>query len=110
MAYKLNLPADAPQRTPYQFARFLFLSILVGWTTLRALLIYRFVPPPHFTVELGLLLLRGLPRDILLALILIAPVVGWFLIAPQRWYIERRQRSLFWFFASLVVLIHVILL
>src|SRR6187549_3723940 len=110
MAYKLKSTADAPQRTPYQFVVFVFLSVLAGWTLLRAVLILRYVPPPHFTPEIGQLLVCGLAGDFLAALILILPVVGWFLIVPQRWYIERWQRFFFWCFASLVAVIHVTLL
>jgi len=110
MAYTHNSPADAPQRTPYQFALFLFLSIVIAWTALRALLIYRFVPAPHFTRELGELLLHGFKLDAFVALILVVPVLGWFLIVPQRWYIERWQRFFFWFIASVVALVHVTLM
>jgi len=110
MAYKPTLPEDVPQRTPYRFVLFLLLAALTGWTALRALLIAHFVPPPHFTPELGHVLWRGLQRDALVALILIVPVLGWFLVVPQRWYIERWQRFFFWLLTALVVLVHVTLL
>jgi len=110
MTYKRTLPEDAPQRTPYQFVLFLLLAALVGWTALRALLIYSFVPPPHFTPELGDVLWRGFQRDAFVALILLVPVLAWFLVVPQRWYIERWQRFFFWLVAALVFLSHVTLL
>jgi len=110
MAYKLKSATEAPQRTPYQFVLFVFLCVLAGWTLLRVVLIFRFVPPPYLTPEIGQLLVSGLAGDFLAALVLILPVVGWFLIVPQRWYIERWQRFLFWLFASVVAVIHVTLL
>jgi predicted alpha/beta superfamily hydrolase len=110
MAYKLKSPADLPQRTPYQLVLFLF-GILVGaWTLLRVMLLVRFSPAPLLTVESGELLLLGFQRDALAALVLLVPVLGWFFVVPQRWYVERWQRFFFWLIATTVAVVHATLL
>jgi predicted alpha/beta superfamily hydrolase len=98
MSYKLKSPAEQPQRTPWGFAFFLALTIVVAWTSLRALLLFQSITVRQFNQEAGGMLLLGMLRDLPVALLLVTPALLWFFLVPQRWYVERWQRFFFWCF------------
>src|SRR5437879_245203 len=79
------------------FAAFWFSSLLAGWMVFRLVLLFAFTRPaalPLSDVFRGFL--SGLHRDLFVALIETIPLLAWFLIVPERWFVARWHRAMFW--------------
>jgi phosphoglycerol transferase MdoB-like AlkP superfamily enzyme len=99
-------------RSRYGFAAFFFLSLLAGWSALRLALTLGFMSANAPSVEMARTFLVGFHRDCFVGLLLLIPMLLWFLIAPERWFVMRWHRILFfgatfmfWFVASFLLFV-----
>lgn len=77
------------------FACFCLLTLIVGWTALRAGLLLRFNTQPLAGRDLAELFLTGLHRDIFAGLLHVLPLLAWFIIIRSRWFGAAWHRRLF---------------
>jgi phosphoglycerol transferase MdoB-like AlkP superfamily enzyme len=82
--------------TRHGFAAFYWLSLVVAFTGLRAVLVLRF----HGTMtasagEVARAFLIGLPRDLLVATLGTLPLLAWYVVVPPRWFGRAWHRRLF---------------
>ena len=85
----------------YGFAIFFGLSLVSLWLLLRFVLFFSFKPDGPVAIgELLSIFTTGLHRDIYVALALVSPLLFWFMILPNRRFVQRWQRGLLrgWFF------------
>jgi len=93
------------RRSRYGFALFFALSLVAVFSALRALLFLQFKPDAAVsTADVAGTFLHGLERDVFVALLYTLPLLFWFLILRERWFITHWQRLLlraglfvFWF-------------
>jgi len=92
-----NVPAREPswRRSRYGFAGFFFLSLLAVWFALRLALFFAFRPPALPAVDVLLVFLSGLHRDIFVALAETIPLLFWMLVVPDRSFQARWHRIVF---------------
>ena len=83
-------------RTRYHFVAFWFLTLLAAFTGLRLALVLRYGPTGAAHSDLGRTFLIGLHRDACVALLLLLPLVFWFFILPNRWFVATWHRALIW--------------
>ena len=96
---------SAWRRSRYGFALFFALSLVAVFSALRALLFLQFKPDAALsTADVAGTFLHGLERDVFVALLYTLPLLFWFLILRERWFITHWQRLLlraglfvFWF-------------
>ncbi|TAL00819.1 MAG: alkaline phosphatase family protein [Verrucomicrobia bacterium] len=88
---------EAPRwrRSRYGFVFFCIATLLVAWTGLRLLLLFKFAHP--FRSDAQAVLLEGLRRDGFTALVMLLPLLVWFLIIPDRWLVRTWHRYFFRF-------------
>lgn len=85
------------RRSRYGFVICWIATLLVFWGLLRlSLLLSLRVPAPFSTGELVRAFAHGLHRDFLVAVAYSLPLLGWFLICPQKWFGRRWHRGTFW--------------
>jgi phosphoglycerol transferase MdoB-like AlkP superfamily enzyme len=82
------------RRSRYGLAGFFILSFLAATFVLRAVLFLAFGPGGVPPVEAVKLFAAGTHRDLFVALVLTLPLLGWFLVIPNRWFQTRWHRML----------------
>ena len=95
---KTNASSETPtwRKSRYGFAVFWAVSLLLGWSLLRAVLFLAFRPAGLRLAEAGLVFLSGLYRDCFVALLSTLPLLFWFLITPSRRFQAKWHRVFFW--------------
>lgn len=83
------------RRTRYGFVFFCLVSLLVGWTALRVVLVLKFAEADR--ADWQAVLLEGVKRDFLVGLAMLLPLLVWFLIIPENWLVRTWHRYLFRF-------------
>jgi phosphoglycerol transferase MdoB-like AlkP superfamily enzyme len=83
------------RKTRFGFVALLALSLLSGWTLLRAFLFSRFAGNETSFSELAQLIAAGFQRDLFMALVFSLPWLGWFVILRDRAFGEAWHRWLF---------------
>lgn len=79
----------------YGLAALFTLSLPVAWLALRVLLFWQFKPAgPVPLGEVAGVFLNGLHRDLFVAVLFTVPLLGWFLIVPDRWFTRGWHRAL----------------
>jgi len=97
-------------RTRYHFVVFCFLTQLAAFTGLRLALFLKFGPASAAPSELGTTFLIGLHRDVYVALLLLLPLVFWFFLLPNGWFVATWHRVLFRFACFIWWLVEIFLL
>jgi phosphoglycerol transferase MdoB-like AlkP superfamily enzyme len=99
-----NVPTvteTAAPRTPwrqsrYAFAALVFVTLLVVHSAFRVFLFARFRPDGELAFgDLLRALMIGLHRDFFIALLFSLPLLGWFVLVPNRWFGRWWHRALF---------------
>jgi hypothetical protein len=93
------MPTVAPdrRRTRYHFVVFWFLMLLAAFSGLRQVLLLKFGPASAAHHDLANTFLIGLYRDAYVALLLMLPLLFWFFILPNGWFVAAWHRALFRF-------------
>ena len=101
MPADLSVAPPSQPRSRYGFAAFCFLTLLVALTALRLGLFLKFGPGNPGATAVAQAFLIGLHHDLFGALLLVLPLLVWFLLVPNRWAAARWHRGLFWLAAFL---------
>jgi len=110
MPKELSAKTGDGGRTRYHFVAFCFLTLLAAFTGLRLALFFKFGPAGVAHHDLWMTFLVGLHRDAYVALLLILPLLFWFFILPNRWFMATWHRALFrfacfvWWFVEIFAL------
>ncbi|HWI59113.1 MAG TPA: LTA synthase family protein [Bacillota bacterium] len=84
------------KRSRQGFAAFWLLSLLAGWLLLRLVFLFAFKSGPLSPADMGRAFLAGAQRDLLVGLLVTAPLFGWLLFTPAHRAQTRWHRLLFW--------------
>lgn len=110
MPKELSAKTGDGDRTRYHFVAFCFLTLLAAFTGLRLALFFKFGPAGVAHHDLWMTFLVGLHRDAYVALLLILPLLFWFFILPNRWFVATWHRVLFRFACFVWWLVEIFLL
>ena len=84
-------------RTRYHFVVFWFAILLAAFSGLRLVLFLKFAPAGAAQHDLVNTFLIGLHRDAYVGLLLSLPLLFWFFILPNRWFVTTWHRLVFRF-------------
>ena len=83
-------------RSRYGFAGLHLVSLLLLWFAFRTVLYVAFRPTSIPTPDLLGAFLSGLERDLVVSLLMTAPLLAWMLLVPNRWGTCQWHRRFFW--------------
>jgi len=89
-------PEMSWRRSRYGFAVLHLVILLLAWLIFRIVLFAAFKPVSTGFNAACLAFLAGFQRDLLVALVMTVPLLGWMLVAPNRWRNSAWHRRLFW--------------
>ena len=88
-------PVSSWKASRYGFAAFFAISLVIAYTGLRVVLFLKFRPAGAVPVaEMVKMFLLGLPRDLLVGLLVTLPLLIWFLVLPESSFRARWHRRL----------------
>src|SRR5689334_2546499 len=90
------MPKIKRNRSRVGFTAAHLLLLLLCWLCLRCVLYVTSTPTHPLHMEMLIAFISGFQRDLLVALVLTAPLLAWTLFAPDKWENSRVHRSLFW--------------
>src|SRR5882672_6348322 len=98
------------RQSRYGFAAFWFVSLLIAWFLLRAVLFAVFKPAGTSFGDAVQLFLTGFHRDLVVALMSVLPLLLWFWIVPESSFGKKWHRTVFLLASFLILFSQIFLL